>query len=261
MVVFFDIDGTIIDGRTNAIPESAVRAVEKQKENGHVAIVNTGRPYSQVDARVKQMAFRGFACGCGMEVFLDGEWLVRAKPEAALRRKAVACSRKYGMRSFYETEDGGILLDGEHSRHPIMSREVERLRSVGFPIHTLTDPNEPDFVKFVTFPSGGSNLEAFLREMETDFTIIARENTMYELVLKGFSKAAGMELILRHLGADTENTLAIGDSTNDLPMFRLAKHTVCMGGGMDEVKGICEYVTAPVLEDGIEQALKVYGLI
>ena len=261
MVVFFDIDGTIIDSPTNRIPESAVRAVEKLKENGHVAIVNTGRPYYQVDARVKQMAFRGFACGCGMEVFLDGEWLVRAKPEAALRRKAVACSRKYGMRSFYETEDGGILLDGEHSRHPIMSREVERLRSVGFPIHTLTDPNEPDFVKFVTFPGEGSDVDAFLREMETDFTIIARENTMYELVLKGFSKAAGMERILSRLGADPEDTLAIGDSTNDLPMFALAKHTVCMGGGMEEVKAMCEYVTDTVMNDGIEKALKHYGLI
>lgn len=261
MVVFFDIDGTIIDGRTNAIPESTVRAVEKLKENGHVAIVNTGRPFYQVDARVKEMAFRGFACGCGMEVLLDGQFLVRAKPDAALRRKAVACSRKYGMRSFYETEDGGILLDGEHSRHPIMSREVERLRGVGFPIHTLTDPNDPDFVKFVTFPVEGSDVDSFLREMGTDFTIIARENTMYELVLKGFSKAGGMETILNRLGADREQTMAIGDSTNDLPMFALAAHSVCLGNGMEEVKAVCEYVTADVMDDGIEKALIHYGLI
>ena len=261
MVIFFDIDGTIVDDKTHEIPASAIRSVEKLVENGHIPIINTGRAYFQVDRRVTRMAFRGFACGCGMEVFLDGEWLVRAKPEAALRRKAVACSRKYGMRSFYETEDGGILLDGEHSRHPIMSREVERLRSVGFPIHTLTDPNEPDFVKFVTFPVEGSNLEAFLREMETDFTIISRENTMYELVLKGFSKAGGMETVLSKLGADREQTMAIGDSTNDLPMFALAAHSVCLGNGSEEAKAVCEYVTADVLDDGIEKALIHYGLI
>ena len=261
MVVFFDIDGTIIDGRTNAIPESAVRAVEKLKENGHVAIVNTGRPYYQVDARVKQMAFRGFACGCGMEVFLDGEWLVRAKPEAALRRKAVACSRKYGMRSFYETEDGGILLDGEHSRHPIMSREVERLQKAGYPIHQLAEEGQPDFVKFVTFAGEGGDVAGFKGEMGADYTIIDRENGMYELVLKGFSKARGMETVLSKLGADREQTMAIGDSTNDLPMFALAKHTVCMGGGMEEVKAMCEYVTDTVMNDGIEKALKHYGLI
>lgn len=261
MVIFFDIDGTIIDDQTHQIPPSTIRAVERLREKGHIPIINTGRAFFQVDPRVKQMAFRGFACGCGMEVQLDGAWLVQAKPSLALRQKSVLCSRKYHMCSFYETGDGGILLDGEHSVHPIMSREVERLRQAGFPIHELSQEGEPDFVKFVTFLGAGGDAAGFKRELEEDYTIIDRENGMYELVLKGFSKAAGMELILRHLGVDAKDTLAIGDSTNDLPMFRLAGHTVCMGGGMDEVKRLCEYVTDPVMEDGIEKALEHYGLI
>ncbi len=261
MVIFFDIDGTIIDDQTHQIPPSTIRAVERLREKGHIPIINTGRAFFQVDPRVKQMAFRGFACGCGMEVQLDGAWLVRAKPSLALRQKSVLCSRKYHMCSFYETGDGGILLDGEHSVHPIMSREVERLRQAGFPIHELSQEGEPDFVKFVTFLGAGGDAAGFKRELEEDYTVIDRENGMYELVLKGFSKAAGMELILRHLGVDAKDTLAIGDSTNDLPMFRLAGHTVCMGGGMDEVKRLCEYVTDPVMEDGIEKALEHYELI
>lgn len=261
MVIFFDIDGTIIDDKTHEIPPSAIRAVEQLKENGHIPIINTGRPFFQVDPRVKGMAFRGFACGCGMEVLLDGNWLVRQKPGPALRQRSVEASRQYKMCSFYETQDGGILLDGAHSVHSIMSKEVERLRRAGFPIHHLEDEGEPDFVKFVTFAGEGGDVEGFKRAMEEDYTITDRENGMYELVLKGFSKAAGMELILRHLGADAAHTLAIGDSTNDLPMFRLAKHTVCMGGGMDEVKKMCDFVTAPVMEDGIEKALTHFGLI
>lgn len=261
MVVFFDIDGTVIDEQTHLIPDSAVRAVEQLRRNGHIAIVNTGRSFLQVDPRVKQMAFRGFSCGCGMEVLLDGSWLVRAKPSPALCRKALTCSRENRMCSFYETEDGGILLDGENSRHPIMSREVERLRTAGFPIHELADPMEPDFVKFVTFPGAGSDVDGFKAALGEDFTIIDREGSMLELVLKGFSKAAGMQVILDRLHASREDALAIGDSTNDLPMFRLAAHTVCLGGGMDEVKAVCEYVTAKVMDDGIEKALKHYGLI
>lgn len=261
MVIFFDIDGTIIDDHTHIIPPSAVRAVEALKANGHIPIINTGRPFLQVDSRVKEMAFRGFSCGCGMEVLLDGQFLVRAKPPLALRRKSVECSRKYGMISFYETEDGGILLDGEHSVHPLMSREVERLRRAGFPIYELAQTGQPDFVKFVTFAGPQANIAAFRAEMEQDYTVIDREAGMYELVLKGYSKAAGMQRILDHLGVDPSHTYAIGDSTNDLPMFHLAAHTICMGGGSEEVKRAAEYVTAPVLEDGIEKALKHYGLI
>ena len=45
MVIFFDIDGTIVDDSTKIIPESTIRAIEKLKEKGHVPIINTGRPY------------------------------------------------------------------------------------------------------------------------------------------------------------------------------------------------------------------------
>lgn len=261
MVIFFDIDGTIIDDSTHQIPPSAIRAVEKLKENGHIAIINTGRPYYQVDPRIKSMAFRGFSCGCGMEVLLDDAWLVRAKPPAPLRAQTLNCCRAHHMHSFYETEDGGILLDGESSTHPIMSKEVLRLQTAGFPIHHVQEGETPDFVKFVTFPDEVTDLAAFKSEMSQYYTIIDRENDMLELVLKGFTKAAGMQRILDTLGTSPRDTFAIGDSTNDLPMFSLAAHTICMSGGAEEVKRVCEYVTSTVLEDGIEKALRHYSLI
>ena len=97
--------------------------------------------------------------------------------------------------------------------------------------------------------------------MERDFTCIDRGNTMVEYVLRGCSKAEGMEALLSHLGISREETLAIGDSTNDLPMFSVAAHTVCMGGGMEELKRRAEYVTAGVLDDGVERALRHFGLL
>lgn len=260
MVIFFDVDGTIIDGRDQVIPDSAIRAVEKLKENGHVAIVNTGRPYLQIDHRVMNMAFRGFACACGMEVLLDGKFLTRVKPPLALLRRSVECSRKYDMRSFYETPDGGILLD-ENSFHPIMSREVERLRRAGYPIHELAREGQPDFVKFVTYAGEHGDVAAFKAEMGRDYTVIDREDGMYELVLKGYTKAAGMQRILDYLGVAPQDTCAIGDSNNDIPMFRFAAHSACMGGGSEDAKRAAEFVTAPVLEDGIEKALAHFGLI
>ena len=86
-------------------------------------------------------------------------------------------------------------------------------------------------------------------------------NGMYELVLKGFTKAAGMQRILEHLGAALQDTCAIGDSTNDIPMFRFAAHSACLGGGSEPARQAAEFVTAPVLEDGIEKALVHFGLI
>lgn len=104
MVVFFDIDGTIIDEKTQEIPASAVRAVARLAENGHMPVINTGRPYSHIDPRVKAMAFRGYVCGCGMEVRLGDRWLYRKKPDSALCAYVAEAVRKFDILPLYEGE-------------------------------------------------------------------------------------------------------------------------------------------------------------
>ena len=105
MVVFFDIDGTIVDDETQIIPESTLRAVQALGERGHLAVVNTGRPYGHIDPRVRAMAFGGWVCGCGMEVYLHGTWLCRREPEAEVCRYAVESARECGMSVLYEDRD------------------------------------------------------------------------------------------------------------------------------------------------------------
>ncbi len=131
----------------------------------------------------------------------------------------------------------------------------------GFPVREFDPGETPDFIKLVTYDTPGCCRKEFLEEMEKHYTCIDRGGTMLELVLKGCSKGAGMTCLLEKLGILRDQVLAIGDSTNDLPMFALAGHTVCMGGGMEELKAQAEYVTAPVLENGIEKALSHFGLI
>lgn len=261
MVVFFDIDGTIVDEDTQQIPLSTIRAVERLGENGHVAVVNTGRPYSHIDPRVRAMAFGGWVCGCGMEIRLNGRWLVRSAPDLALCRYVRDSVRECGMQVLYETDDGAILTDGPLSVHPTAELEVRRMREKGFAIREIDSLPQPCFMKLVTYDWPGCRREEFLRRMEPYFTCIDRGNTMLELVLKGCSKAGGMERLLDHLGVGKADALAIGDSTNDLPMFLAAGHTACMGGGMAELKAHAEFITDTVLKDGIEKALAHFHLL
>ena len=260
MVVFFDIDGTIVDNDTQVIPPSAIRAVARLRENGHIPVVNTGRPYAHIDPRVREMAFSGWVCGCGMEILLDGKFLHRAAPSPELCQLVRDTVRDCNMQVLYEGAGPAIYTDGEGSIHPRLQLEIAQMRAKGFEVLPL-DAEHPDFLKLVTFDWEGCRREAFIRRMEPYFTCIHRENTMLELVLKGNSKAAGMERLLTHLGISREDTLAIGDSTNDLPMFSVAKHKVCMANGMEELKIQADFITDTVLNDGIEKALLHYHLI
>ncbi|MCI9136809.1 MAG: HAD hydrolase family protein, partial [Lachnospiraceae bacterium] len=42
-ILFFDVDETLMDGRTQRIPDSAVKAIIEAHENGHLIFINTGR--------------------------------------------------------------------------------------------------------------------------------------------------------------------------------------------------------------------------
>ena len=260
MVVFFDIDGTIVDNATQAIPPSAIRAVERLREAGHIPVVNTGRPYAHIDPRVKEMAFSGWVCGCGMEIILNGQLIHHAAPSPELCRLVRSTVVECGMQVLYEPAEAAVYMDGKHSVHPAITEECARMKEKGFTLRPL-DQENPRFLKLVTFDWENCRREEFLRRMEPYFTCIHRENTMLELVLKGCSKAAGMETLLKALDCPPEDTLAIGDSTNDLPMFATAKHNVCMANGMEELKAQADFVTVTVLNDGIEKALRHYRLI
>lgn len=260
MVVFFDIDGTIVDEDTQIIPQSTVEAIEKLNRNGHIPVVNTGRPYSHIDPRVRALPFAGWVCSGGMEVYLQGQWLQRLDMGEALSRQVIDMVRQCNMQVIYEVE-GGFYLDGPLSAVPPVTREAERMEKKGFFVRQLEQIREPVVIKLVTYDGPGSRRAEFLTFMEQHFHCIDRGNTMMEFVRKGCSKAQGMQQLLDRLGQNRENTYAFGDSTNDVAMFRVAGHAICMGNGMAEAKAEAEYITDTVLGDGITKALEHYGLI
>ena len=131
----------------------------------------------------------------------------------------------------------------------------------GFAVREISAEPGLDFIKFVTLDTPGCDRAEILRRLSPYYTCIDRGGGMIEYVLKGYSKAAGLAAMLRDLGASREQAYAIGDSTNDLPMFEAARHTAALGDGMPELQAKAEYITAPVLENGLEQALKHWKLI
>ena len=260
MVVFFDIDGTLVDDESQIIPESAVRAIAALRENGHVPMINTGRPYSHIDPRVRQLPFSGWVCAGGMEIFLDGHWLQQLCMTPEESRQIVQAVRDCRMQVILEVE-GGFLLDGEYSTCSRVVYEAGLMEQRGCFVKQVADCPDTVIMKFVTFDGPDSHRAEFLSRMEPMLHCIDRGRGMVEYVKKGCSKAIGMEQVLRHLGVPREDSFAIGDSTNDLPMFRAAGHAICMGNGMEAAKAEAEFVTASVLENGIEKALQQYGLI
>jgi hypothetical protein len=57
-----------------------------------------------------------------------------------------------------------------------------------------------------------------------------------------------------------EQTLAIGDGSNDLSLFQNAGFRVAMGNASDELKDAADYVVGSVDEDGFAEAMDRFVL-
>lgn len=260
MVLFFDIDGTLVDESTLTLPRSTAAAIQKLLENGHTPIVNTGRPYTHIDPRVRALPFAGCVAAGGNEVRLGQTWLKREIVAPAVLEFLVERVRKHGLQVVFEAEGGYYLDSACPGRHPEIEKQCAYMREMGNFVRDVSQGFAAPVLKFCTFDMPGCDRAAMVADAAPWFEYIDRRG-MAEFVLKGCSKAKGMALILHELDCPQEQTMAFGDSANDVPMLRFAGTGVAMGNGVEEAKNAADFVTRSVMEDGIDYALRHFGLI
>ncbi|MBR5636426.1 MAG: HAD family phosphatase, partial [Pseudobutyrivibrio sp.] len=66
-VIFIDVDGTLVDYENN-LPDSAVSAIRKARENGHKVYICTGRSEAEVYQNIWEIGLDGMIGGNGSYV-------------------------------------------------------------------------------------------------------------------------------------------------------------------------------------------------
>ena len=82
-----------------------------------------------------------------------------------------------------------------------------------------------------------------------------------DIISKNGGKSIGIKEFLKKENINIEETMAIGDSDNDIDMLKLVNIGVAMGNGNDDIKKIADYITSDINDNGIEKALQHFDLI
>lgn len=82
-----------------------------------------------------------------------------------------------------------------------------------------------------------------------------------ELSSKAFDKGTAVKRLCGYLKISKENTIAFGDSMNDLEMLQAAGIGVCMANGSPSLLKIADIVCPPVDEDGLYSAFEKLELL
>ncbi len=252
-IIFFDIDGTIMEESAQKILQSTISAIQKARENGHYAVINTGRTGLLVGPELREkIGFDGYLFGCGTSVKFAGKDLMHQTLPHDTAVKIVSSLRQCKIDGVLEGEEN-LYIETDEKIH---SESFRQFAANFSEIRKTWD--EPLFKmdKMFLFTSTGSDMEAFQKEFHHQFEFIDREKGFWEVIPNGYSKASGIQYLIDYLGMSIEDTVAIGDSNNDLSMLSYAGTSIAMGNANEEIQGIVDYVTTRVEEDGIYNALR-----
>ena len=246
--IFLDIDGTLLPYGADAPCEQDRTALLRTRAAGHKVLINTGRSSGFLPPVLMAADYLdGFLCGCGTQLIMAGKTIFSQQvPREALHEIAAYFLSHPGEGCFFEGEDGLFGIGREHpAALPVRSADDFDTCYAGRAITKLTVFSQADAAQRSLLASW--------------FDLICLEH-WYEAVLHGNGKGAGMQHACRILGVPVENSVAIGDSENDLDMFRHAGWSVAMGNASPAVQAQADWVTAPAGQGGIAHALAHIGI-
>lgn len=259
-IIFFDIDGTLVtEDNLQIIPQSTRNAISQARKNGHITVVNTGRTVFNISDEIRSLGFDGYICGCGTYIEFNGEELLYNKLDWEFCRMIADFMHACKAVPVFERRDC-LFFDPLYSDNRAIVEFKNSFLDGSIPTDHLSTDDNFSFDKFVAFTDENTDIQKFREVVGKYFSIIDRGNGFYENVPIGFSKATAIDILLKKLGIPIENAYAIGDSMNDLPMLQAVPNSIAMGNSK-QVYPYVSFVTKPIMEDGIEFALRHFEII
>jgi Cof subfamily protein (haloacid dehalogenase superfamily) len=278
-IVFLDVDGTILEHGSHVAPSTGP-AIRAARAAGHLVYLSTGRSAADIHPNVAEIGFDGAVTNSGALVTSGDEVVVeRPLPRDATDRM-LAALRGRRIRYFLQTRDGAYASDdmAELMRDyaaALTAREAagQEVRPedslVGLAERTFPSVAEADLSridKSVFVSDHDEGLEELRADLGDEFLIVPGSMPLPggsngEITHRETTKGSAIEVLLAHLGIDAADAIAVGDSWNDVEMFEVCGTAVAMGNAQPELKGLADFVTTDVLDDGVANAFRRLGLI
>jgi Cof subfamily protein (haloacid dehalogenase superfamily) len=254
-IVFFDIDGTLVND-DKQIPESTKQSIFQLQKNGvHVAIA-TGRGPFMFEPIRQELGIDTFVSFNGSYVLLKDE-VIHKTP---ILTEAIAKLEKKAE------QEGHPLVYLDHQRATCNADNHDIIKNCTFnlmPEYPSYHPayyNGNEVYQVLLFCKEDFE-QTYRNDYKGTFDFIRWHEEALDILPTGGSKAKGIDALVKKMNLKPENVYAFGDALNDIEMLKKAGTGIAMGNGMTEAKLAADFVTRSVDEDGIYYGLKHFGLL
>lgn len=273
--VFIDIDGTLVNYK-NELPDSAFFALKEAKKNNHRIILCTGRTRFKIPKDISNFEIDGLIAGNGCyieaenHVILDKTLSLKDCTDIVdwLTERNIGfyhnCSNKiYANETFRQTFREVMKIYSNSKSE----EELEAYLKRGFLLGAVYDQS--------LYRADVEKIDYILHTQEEQEELKARfphlchgqwggvgDRSLFgDVSVPGVNKGTAIRLYEEHENLDHRDSIGIGDALSDIPMIQMCEIGVAMGNSPDYVKGLADFVTNDVDQDGLLIAFKALKLI
>jgi Cof subfamily protein (haloacid dehalogenase superfamily) len=280
-LIAIDLDGTLLSSNIDISKEN-IQAIQNAQNAGHIVMICSGRAPEDIKNVIEKTPLVCPVAGSnGTMVIADGKLLsqISINKEMVKKVAAVLDENKFPFKIY--TSHGIFVASSWTERLLAFLEQNKEITKNITPkeYKQLTEqPKESDSIKifdqledvlkieniavqkfFVPTLSGKTELIATLKEYE-DISITTSGPLNIEIMDINGNKSNGIQVMAEYFNIPIENTVAIGDNFNDVPMLEVAGLSVAMGNADPTVKDIADVVTLTNNEHGVAHAIEKYVL-
>jgi len=272
--IFLDMDGTILNHQ-NRVSILTKEIIDELRKRGLYVFIATGRAYDEIEGVVPpEFQVDGVVTSNGMAGYVGKEVIFKHTLSRELVETVINMARvskvyyelfPYGSSRFTLKQDKSYVENEIREPKPEsvgINEWLSRKNAINEKIAWPDKISGTEFSKFYFFARTKEHINRWKEELdqlkkEINFTTSISTDHNVELMVAGVNKATGIQLMLKHFGLSVTETMAIGDSDNDLAMLQLVNFSVAMKNAPDRIKVLADDVTEFTCdEDGVYHYLK-----
>ena len=268
-LIALDMDGTTFNSRKE-ITNRTRRTIAEAVERGIQVFPATGRPKSYLPQEIMSIPGVHYASTSNGASIIDMnkeaplyEDLIPAErmPDIIRRIKdlPVIIELFYKGACYCDRSTLPVIEQILQERPSVQNGQAPEIYEAGIFARPLQDPFPVEKVHliFSDLKIRKEIMDFYQKENILDVTSAFAENL--ELTSKTATKSNALLRLAGILGISQEETMAIGDSFNDLDMLGAAGTSVAMGNAEPEIKETADLITKTNDEDGVAWAIEKYA--
>lgn len=250
-----DIDHTLFSPECG-IPQANIDALIVLQKSGVKVAVATGRVYPGVKAIVQQLkldVYGGYAITSNGGLTTDcvtntvvHEALIPVNELKAMVQLATELDLNLAVMQnevvLYQGPDDSVAYDRD-----VVSVSVKAELNLVNQLHQDAHKLE---VKQAPYRDGLA-IDQFIRKLKNRYSVVRGHSTFMEVMVKGISKASGLDAICALHGYSKAETAVIGDGINDLEILAVAGISAAPINARPQVKAIVDQIVPHVNDAGV----------